>query len=84
MLHKFQILHFGTTDMDSTQHFHLMATMVSKHERAADFEFGFKAIKDSVQRIFNRRLEPKILMRDAARHVESIVGMLNKVLTKQQ
>lgn len=66
MLHKFQILHFGTTDMDSTQHFHLMASMISKHERAVDFEFGFKAIQDAVQRIFNRRFEPKILMRDAA------------------
>lgn len=66
MLHKYQVLVFGTTDLDSTQRFHLMAVMVSKYEKSGDFEFGFKAIQNSVQNVVNRLFQPKFLMRDAA------------------
>lgn len=40
--------------------------MVSKYERADDFAFGFRAIKDAYQRILNKEFAPKIIMRDAA------------------
>lgn len=52
--------------MDSTQHFHLLAVMISKYEKANDFQYGFKAIKDGIQLILNEEFAPKILMRDAA------------------
>lgn len=66
IVQKYPLLVFGATDMDSTQRFHLLAVMVSKYERASDFEFGFKAIQNGIQRVHNEQFEPKILMRDAA------------------
>lgn len=66
VVQKYPVLVFGATDFDSTQHFHLLAVMVSKYETAADFEFGFKAIRDGMQRILNQEFNVKILMRDAA------------------
>lgn len=66
IVQRYPVLVFGTTDMDSTQRFHLIAAMVSKQERAADIEFGFKAIQMGMDRVLNQLYAPKILMRDAA------------------
>lgn len=43
-IQKYPVLVFGTTDLDSTQHFHLLALMLCKTEATDDFEFGFKAV----------------------------------------
>lgn len=66
IIQKYPVLVFGTTDFDATQHFHLVAVMVSKYEREADFEFSFAALKNGVQRILHHVYQPKMIMRDAA------------------
>lgn len=63
---KYPALIFGTTDKDSIQHFHLLGIVISKHEKAADFEFGFKAIKDGIAKIADVNFAPNVLMCDAA------------------
>lgn len=64
----------GTTDQD--QRFHLYATLLSKDERAEDFEFGFSSIKTAVKDIYNYEMKPSVFIcepvgaiRDAARNV---------------
>lgn len=60
----FPISPVGTIDKD--RHFHLFGTLVSKDEKAADFEFAFKTVKDAVRKIFNHQMNPKIIISDAA------------------
>lgn len=62
---RYPILVFGTTDRDSTQHFHLMALMLCKTETKDDYAFGFKAIKNDIRRIHDKSFDPKVLMADA-------------------
>lgn len=57
---------FGTTDKDSTQHFHSFGIMVSKNECKADFEFAFRAIQNGVLRVTGKTFNPRVLMADAA------------------
>lgn len=66
VVQKYPIFVFGTEDMDSTQHFHLVAVMISKYERGVDFEFGFRAIQEGYRRILEKEFVPKYLMRDGA------------------
>lgn len=66
IVQKYPVIVFGSTDKDSTQHFHLLAVMVSKFEKSSDFEYGFNAIKNGILRVCNEIFEPKLLMRDAA------------------
>lgn len=66
VIQRYPILNFGTTDKDNTQHFHLMAMMISKYERTDDFAFAFKALKDGVLRITGVEFKPTVLMSDAA------------------
>lgn len=66
VIERYPVLVFGVTDLDSTQHFHLLGIMVSKFERTEDFQFGFQAIKEGIQKIANIEFAPKYLMSDAA------------------
>lgn len=63
---RWPLLVFGTTDLDSTQHFHMVALMLCKNETEDDYRFGFNAIKTAMDRVHNRLFEPKYLMADAA------------------
>lgn len=65
-IQNYPILVFGTTDQDSVHYFHLLGIMVSRYERAEDFEFGFKTIRDTIAISFEHLFEPEALMSDAA------------------
>lgn len=65
-----------TTDNDSTQHSHLLGIAVSKFEKTADFEFGFKAIKDGIKRIQDETFAPNVLMCDAAGSIRKGVELV--------
>lgn len=66
VVQRFPILNFGTTDQDNSQHFHLMAMMMSKYERRADYAFAFKSLEEGVKRVANEVFSPTVLMADAA------------------
>lgn len=66
-IQKYPILVFGTTDQDYQQHFHLIGIMVTKGETAADFAFGFNAIKKGMLLVEPETVfKPNILMADAS------------------
>lgn len=58
--------------------------MVSKTEKAADFEFGFKAIKDAMLTLENIEFDPQYLMADGAHAIgngfKRVFGMNKTVL----
>lgn len=66
VIQRYPVLVFGTTDLDATQHFHLLGIMVSKFERTEDFKFGFDAINAGIQKVANVKFDPEFLMADAA------------------
>lgn len=66
IIQRFPVLNFGTTDNDNTQHFHLLAMMVSKYERTDDFAFAFNALGVGVHRVTGKVFEPTVVMADAA------------------
>lgn len=70
-IQKYPVLVFGTTDLDSTQHFHLLALMLCKTEATDDFEFGFKAIQNAMEKINKTKFEPDVLMADAAHAIHN-------------
>lgn len=65
----FPVLLVGTTDMH--RKFHTFGVAVSTHERAVDFEFIFNAVKISLRNLFDEKLEPKILICDAAHSIHN-------------
>lgn len=69
-IQRWPVLVFGTSDMDSTQHFHLIALMLCKTETEDDFAFGFDSIKKAMNTVHNRSFEPKRLMADAAEAIQ--------------
>lgn len=66
VIQRFPVLNFGTTDQDNTQHFHLMAMMVSNYERKADYAFAFKALRNGVKSVTDNLFNPSVVMADAA------------------
>lgn len=56
----FPLSPIGTTDQD--RHFHLYGTLLSKEEKAADFEFAFRSIKTAVMKIHNFDKQPTVLI----------------------
>lgn len=66
IIQRYPVLVFGTTDLDTTQHFHLLGIMVSKYERTDDFKFGFDAINAGIMQVANVKFDPNFLMADAA------------------
>lgn len=66
VVQRYPVLVFGSTDNDTVQHFHLLGIMVSTFETSKDFEFGFKTIKNGMDRVFNIDFAPKNMMADAA------------------
>lgn len=51
--------------------FHSFGVAVSTHERAADFEFIFNALKIGLRNLFDEELEPEILICDAAHSIHN-------------
>lgn len=84
IVQRYPVLVFGTTDLDAVQHFHLVAIMVSKHERTDDFYFGFAVIRAGLQKIENVEFNPEYLMADAAGAIHAAArrafGSIKKVL----
>lgn len=64
IVQRYPVLVFGTTDMDHK--FHLLGVMVSKTETSADFEFGFRAIREAIWLIERIDFNPQYLMADGA------------------
>ncbi|KAJ6642716.1 hypothetical protein Bhyg_07670 [Pseudolycoriella hygida] len=65
----FPVAPIGTVDKD--RHFHLTAMCVSTTEREEDFTFFFQTIKDTIFKIFNGVLEPKIILCDACKAISN-------------
>lgn len=60
----FPVLQIGTTDAD--RKFHPFGVAVCKNERAADFEFIFGALKNGINKITGKEIDPDALVSDAA------------------
>lgn len=60
----FPVLVCGTTDMG--RHFHQFGVGVCVNEKQEDFAFMFNTIKESVQGIFDEKVDFKVLISDAA------------------
>lgn len=73
----FPVLQIGMTDSD--RKFHPFGLAMCTNERADDFEFLFRALKDGVHQVAGNELEPKVLMSDAA---HSIHNGFKRVFTK--
>lgn len=65
----FPILLLGTTDID--RKFHPFGACVSTKECAEDYEFIFRAVKDTVYQLFREEIEPEVLISDAAKAVHN-------------
>lgn len=76
VVQRWPILVFGTTDLDTQQHFHMLGMMISKTETKSDFAFGFKAIKDGMLNLLNKEFAPKFLMADAAAGIHNAAKLI--------
>lgn len=65
---NFPIHVFGTTDMK--KEFHIIAIGISNSERATNFSFCFKSIKEGVLEIFEHDLKWTALMSDASKAIK--------------
>lgn len=63
-IQKYPIIVVGTVDM--AQSFHLTGLTISTHERAEDFRFVFDTLKETMQRVTGKTINPKLLIADAA------------------
>lgn len=84
VIQRYPLLIFGATDKTPERKFHPIAYMVSKHETADDFAFGFKAIRSAMLFETNTNFSPEYLMADAAAAVgngfKRVFGDENTVL----
>lgn len=53
----------GSTDM--AQSFHLTGLVITSHENTSAYEFAFKAMKDGIERITTKVIQPSALVADA-------------------
>lgn len=60
----FPVLVMDTTDLD--RKFHPFGASVSTNEKAADFSFIFRALKEKVFELYGESLQPDVLICDAA------------------
>lgn len=65
----FPISPIGITYADCR--FHLYGNLISKTEATGDFQFGFQALKDVVEKLYNHEISPEILICDAASAIHS-------------
>lgn len=70
-IQRYPILIVGTTDLDSSQHFHLLGLVVSKTQNAEDFAFSFRSINETIKKISDVPFAPKVLMADAAEAIHN-------------
>lgn len=65
----FPVLQIGTTDAD--RKFHPFGIGVCTNERADDFEFIFRSLKEGVRRITEKEIDPNVLVSDAAASIHN-------------
>lgn len=79
---NFPVLLVGMTD--ANRKFHLFGVCVSTHERTADFEFMFRAVKAAVLNIYSVEVKPRRLVADAAFAIQNgfelVFELLNAVI----
>lgn len=64
VIQNYPLLVVGCSDLGG--HFHLLALMLSTHEKTEDYKALFKAVAQSVNTIFQKTVKPKVLIADAA------------------
>lgn len=65
----YPIMVLGT--VDHANKFHMLAICVTTNERQSDYAFAFGAMRDAVLKHFNREMQPKILISDAAAAIKN-------------
>jgi len=65
----FPVLLVGTTDRN--RKFHLLGLAVCNNEESDDFQFIFRTLKEAVQKIYNFKLIPKVLVADASHSISN-------------
>lgn len=65
----YPVLLIGMTD--SNRKFHPFGVCVATNECAADFEFIFRALKNSVEQLYSTEIDPKVLICDAGKSIHN-------------
>lgn len=67
--HGYPLIIVGTTDME--RRFHLFGMTLTTNETTGDFEFSFKCVKNTVEKLYNKRIQPKALICDGAKAIRN-------------
>lgn len=70
-IQRYPIIVIGTTDLDTSQHFHLLGFMFSRTQNADDFGFAFRTINEAMKKVAHITFAPTVLMADAAEAIQN-------------
>lgn len=69
VFHGYRLIIVGTTDME--RRFHLFGITFTTNERAADYEFTFKCVKNAVDALYKVKIQPKVLICNGAKAIRN-------------